>query len=84
MNISTGRHFQVLIKISSAIDIVMSLGNIQESNHRPPKWTALHMQLIIDVAAETILGSLRFKASAQAFNYRRQLYWHSQQINYYT
>lgn len=74
MNISTGRHFKVLIKISSAIDIVMSSGNIQASNHRPPKWTALHMQLIIEDVAQTTLGSLRFKASAQAFRYRRQLH----------
>lgn len=75
MNISTGRHFKVLIKISSAIDIVMSSGNIQASNHRPPKWTALHMQLIMeDVAAQTTLQSLRFKARAQAFHYRRQLH----------
>lgn len=74
MNISTGRHFKVLIKISSAIDIVMSLGNIEASNHRPPKWTALHMQLIMeDVAAQTTLGTLRFKASAQAVHYRRKL-----------
>lgn len=71
MNISTGRHFKVLIKITSAIDIVMSLGNTEASHHRLPKWTSLHMQLIIDIAAETTLGSLRFKASAQAFKCRR-------------
>lgn len=71
-NISTCRHFKVLIKISSAIDIVMSLGNIQASNHRTPKGTALHMQLIMkDVAAQATLGSLRFKARA---HYRRQLH----------
>lgn len=71
MNISTGRHFKVLIKITSAIDIVMSPGNTEARHHRPPKWTSLHMQLIIDIAAETTLGSQRFKASAPAFNYRR-------------
>jgi hypothetical protein len=37
MNISTGIHFEVLIKISNAIDIVMSYSNIQESNHLLPK-----------------------------------------------
>ena len=74
-NFSTSRHFKVLIKISSAIDIVMSSGNIQASNHRPPKQTALHMRLIMeDVAAQTTLGFLRFKANAQAFHYRRQLH----------
>lgn len=58
MNISTGRHLKVLIKISSATDIVMSLGNIQASNHRPPKRTTLHMQVIIeDAAAQSTLVS---------------------------
>lgn len=71
MNISTGQHFKVLIKITSAIDIVMTLGNTETSHHRLPKWTSLYMQLIIDIAPETTLGSLRFKASAPAFNYRR-------------
>lgn len=47
----------------------MSSGNVEASHHRPPKWTSLHMQLIIDIAAETTWGSLRFKARAQAFKY---------------
>lgn len=84
MNISTNRHFKVLIKISSYWYCNV-FKNIQASNHRPPKWAALHMQLIMqDVAAQTTLGSLRFKANSQAFQYRRQLHEHSQQINYYT
>lgn len=67
MNISTGQHFKVLIKITSAIDIVMYLSNIRDESS-PPKWTSLHMQLIIDIAAENTLGCLRFKANAPTFN----------------
>lgn len=74
MDISTNRHFKVLIKISSYWYCKM-FKNIQASNQRPPKWATLHMQLIMeDVAAQTTLGSLKFKASARAFQYRRQFH----------
>lgn len=74
MNISTNRHFKVLIKISS-YGYCNVFKNIQPGNHRPLKWATLHMQLIMeDAAAQTTLGCLRFKASAQAFQYRRQLH----------
>lgn len=37
MNISTGTHSEVLIKISSVIDIVMCYSNTEASNHLAPK-----------------------------------------------
>lgn len=74
MNISNNRHFKVLIKISSYWYCNV-FKNIQAGNHRPLKWAALHLQLImVDVASQTTPGSLRFKASAQTFPYRRQLH----------
>lgn len=74
MNISNNRHFKVLIKISNYWYCNV-FKNIQAGNHRPLKGAALHMQLIMeDVASQTTLSSLRFKASAQAFQYRRQLH----------
>lgn len=54
MNISTGTHLEVLIKISSVIDIVMCYSNTKASNHLSPKWMAIYMQLIIkDFAVES-------------------------------
>jgi hypothetical protein len=54
MNISTGTHFEVLIKISSVIDIVMCYSNTEASNQLSPKWMAIYMQLIIkDFAVES-------------------------------
>lgn len=68
MNISTNRYFKVLIKISS-YGYCNVFRNIEAGNHRPLKWATLHMQLIMeDAAAQTTLGSLRFKASAQHFS----------------
>lgn len=68
MNISTNRHFKVLIKISS-YGYCNVFKNIQAGNHRPLKWATLHMQLIMeDVAAQTTLGLWDLKQELKHFS----------------